>query len=132
MEVGNDGFGTYSTRSRTTDGMYASFSNLRIRYKYQQQHVHTLMLIPPGVDLRDSLREFHREMRLLEAGIKVAMWPDGHEEIVKGALSYINADHVQACKNCNQMGNRPSLTGWIWLTHSWNGRILEPMPKARP
>jgi hypothetical protein len=102
-----------------------SFANLRERHKYKQQHVHTLMLMPPGVDLREALVQFRQEMKSLEAGVKVRMYPDGKETIVKGALAYVNADHVQACINCGHMGNNAFMNCRYCLVHKSNRLNVE-------
>ena len=108
MELFLDNYGTYSTRNRSTTGVYISFSNIRLKHKFARQHVHTITLVPPGVPLKQALKPLFHELRVLARDGFEVQYREGEEVRtvrVKGAISGLPSDHFQACMNSNHLGS---------------------------
>jgi hypothetical protein len=105
IEVYTDGFETFSTRSRSATGLYVGFTNLKRAHRYNEDHIHTLMLLPPGIELNEALAEFTKDTQRLTAGIDIPMYPDGRVSRIKAAIAFLVGDHPQQCHNCSHLGN---------------------------
>ncbi len=107
IEVFIDSFAGYAFRKRSTTGVYASFSNIRSRYRSNRDNIYTLMLLPPRVSLYEALAPLRRDLHILERGLDVMLFDGQRSRSVRvwGAVSVLVADHVQACHNCNHLGN---------------------------
>jgi hypothetical protein len=106
LELFIDGFGSFTTRTRSTTGVYLSFANLRHSFKFNRKYIYTYMLIPPGIGLREALAPLVAELKALEtSGLEVRMYPSGKRETIHGAVAYIMSDHDQACKTIKHAGN---------------------------
>ena len=119
IEVFIDSFGSFSTRDRSTTGVYISFSNILREHKHHREHVHTAMLISPNVKLSDALTPLRRDLKLLERGITVKKAENGRvmDVDVKGGVSLIITDHVEACVVCRHMGNNATMNSReCWCT----------------
>ncbi len=106
FELFIDGFGSYTTRTRNTTGIYVSFANLRNEVKYTRKYIYTVSLIPKGVALADALVPLVEELQKLEdEGVEVEMYPTGERVRVHASIAYILSDHVQACSTIGHIGN---------------------------
>jgi hypothetical protein len=100
VEIYMDGFGR-----KGATGVYMRVSGIRSKYKSCQEFVKTLMVVPRGVDMHIVLTVVRRDVLLLEKGFYTFDSRTGCNVLLKGALSFLPADYVQACKNCRHMGN---------------------------
>ena len=106
VEIFVDAYGYLTTTTRSTCGVYISFSNIRTRFKHSGNYIRTHTLLPPGIVLADAMKPLKDELKELEQmGFEVPMYPDGKTIRVYGATSFLISDHPQACFNCSHLGN---------------------------
>lgn len=65
------------------------------------------MLVPPGVPLFEALKPLREDLKLLGKGVEMKK-AEGDNTMttvtVKGGISCLIADHIQACENCRHIG----------------------------
>ena len=73
------------------------------------------MLIPPEVNLFEALKPLREDLLKLEKGVSLLF--NGKTHIVRGAISTIVADHIQAIDLCRHLGCAANLNSRL---HNFN------------
>jgi hypothetical protein len=133
LEIFLDGFNMSKSRGAlATEGVYVALSNTRRDSRHAQSLIGTLFVAPHGISAVSLLKHVSKDILALQRGYQVYDALDNRWLKIRGAVSMLLSDHVQALKNTRSLSTNSRVTGrccWSTLANrcqdSTLGRVLE-------
>jgi hypothetical protein len=94
-----DKYQSKDARATSSEAVYMMIENFESALNSTKNLVFVLSILPPGSKLDDLMALVRRDVRILEEGMQVFDCAVGMNITIKGAISGLAADHVQASIN---------------------------------